>query len=403
METRPDGSQATYSYDGNDNLLTVTDGLNGSEAFVYDPGDRLLQVSSNGQPGETYNYTDNYTGPVNAGGQMTQLLQAHVITYPNGITGTTTFTNGQVSGGRITGIKYTAAGQTLRDFEYGYTAAGVQTDLIQSLTNEAGQQTAYTYDAFNRLTDARQTAGGGSLLHDYQYAYDAANNRHTQTIDGTQTAYAYNPANELQAATTGSQPARTFGYDPAGNQTADSTGPNGAGATALSYNAQSQTTGIVQPGLLGINTLNPTYSGAGQADRTTAAPGTQLRQHRARRHEREQLEHRHPRRRRRTAEQHDRRAKHVRARPRRQPPRPHNRDSGPQRAGPPDRHDNNQLHLRDRHSRISRRRLRPKPRPPNRVHVRPVRQHHLQHPEQRHSALPLPRPIPRPNRPLPRG
>lgn len=63
------------------------------------------------------------------------------------------------------------------------------------------------------------------MIDDYQYTYDGAGNRLTQTVNGTTTSYTYNNANELT-----SDGSTTYNYDANGNLTG-----NGAGLS-LSYN-----------------------------------------------------------------------------------------------------------------------------------------------------------------------
>jgi len=125
----------------------------------------------------------------------------------------------------------------------------------------------YTYDALNRVTAASVTAGTGTS---YSYSYDANGNRTSQTAGSTTTSYAYNAANELCWAYTGSSSnacstaptgAVTYTFDANGNETASSS------SDSLSYNSKNQTTSITYGGTT-LSSL--TYADAAQTQRTVA-------------------------------------------------------------------------------------------------------------------------------------
>ena len=112
-----------------------------------------------------------------------------------------------------------------------------------------GTTVGYTYDGLNRLTDANTTAGGTDHR---SYGYDADGNRTSQTINGTNTTYTYNNAD--QATTTG------YSYDADGNGKTTQTLSN------LTYNPLKQTTAITKSG----TTTNFGYAGDTQDTRTSA-------------------------------------------------------------------------------------------------------------------------------------
>jgi RHS repeat-associated protein len=257
-DAEPGSATTMYGYDGDDDLTSVIDGLYDNETFGYDSAGRLKQVVFNGQTGQTYNYNYNYGQA--QGTNPSQPLNSETIAYPNGIVATWTYSNGQV-----TDINYSGAAGTLQDFRYNYNTTGspsTPTDLIQQETDQPGNVTSYTYDTFDRLTGAAVT-NAGNPVHNYQYAYDGADNRTSETVDGAETGYLYNADNELGTATTGAQ-VRSFGYDADGDQTSDSTG------YSETYNALNQTTSFTD-GLAILNDLSPTYNGPGQSDRLTSS------------------------------------------------------------------------------------------------------------------------------------
>ncbi len=101
----------------------------------------------------------------------------------------------------------------------------------------------------------------GLVTNDYQYSYDAAGNRTSETVPaplvGTVTTTStFNAANQLTARGN-----VTYTYDANGNQTGSSAGQ------ALAYNGANQTTSLQKAG---GSALSATYHGASQVERLTA-------------------------------------------------------------------------------------------------------------------------------------
>jgi YD repeat-containing protein len=83
---------------------------------------------------------------------------------------------------RLTAIAGTRGTTTLTRFAYSYQRAGADTALRQSVTDKANATTAYSYDALERLIQARTTSASGSVGDDLRYAYDAVGNRTSETV-----------------------------------------------------------------------------------------------------------------------------------------------------------------------------------------------------------------------------
>jgi RHS repeat-associated protein len=278
-----DSTSVTYTFDGDGNQTALQD-PSGATAYTYDSMNRMTEKVLPSTAIVTYAYdgVGNLTSMQDAGGsvgyahdqvnELTSLTEPNgavttfaynsafyrtTTAYPNGVTECTTLDASE----RVTVVKAVKLGQptnclstvttTLNSYTYSYLNASARdTSLRTSVTDVTGSKTSYTYDAWNRLTDALSPSAA------YHYTYDANGNRTGQTIGASSTTYSFNAANQLTAAG-----ATTYSYDGNGNQTASSSG------AALAYNPWNQTTSMKAPG---GSPLTMTYTGATQAERLTA-------------------------------------------------------------------------------------------------------------------------------------
>ena len=148
-----------------------------------------------------------------------------------------------------------AGNETLFSYNYTYDAAGNRlTD-----TDGAGRTTSYTYDDLNRLT-AVEYPNGGTVA----YTYDAVGNRLTRTVNGTErTAYTYSATDELLSA----GPV-TYGYDAAGNRINRT---DDAGTTRYAYGPGGRLTDVTLPG---GESVSYTYLPSGERLSRTTDAGT---------------------------------------------------------------------------------------------------------------------------------
>ncbi len=223
-ETFPNGSTDSYGYDPASNLTTLTD-AGGTTTYGYDSANQLTSVTD---PGASTATSLSY----DADGNLTH------VNYPSGALITRTYN----SLDQLTNVsdQYNTGGGTYA-LTYAYTYDG---SLIHTATDVASNVTTYTYDALNRLTEAK-VMNGGTQIRDNAYTLDGVGNIVRSTVNGTTTSYAYNPANEICWSYAGystnscSSPpsgASSYSYDTDGNQTS-----NGAGTT-MTYNALGQMT-----------------------------------------------------------------------------------------------------------------------------------------------------------------
>jgi RHS repeat-associated protein/uncharacterized repeat protein (TIGR01451 family) len=259
--TLPLGMSETYSYDEAGNLTARTDFNGKRTTYAYDVMDRLLSKTpdpSLGQPAVTFTYT--------AAGQRASMTDA---------VGTTTYTydardrltSKRTPHGTLT-YTYDAAGSLLTvrssntngvSIDYGYDemsrlttvkdnrlAAGTTTYEYDPNGNLAatlypnGVQTAYTYNALNRLTQL--TATKDAPLASYAYTLGPAGNRLSVAELGGRTAtYAYDALYRLTGETIGNDPTRSgaisYTYDAVGNRLSRTSTVDGVDSTTDAYDA----------------------------------------------------------------------------------------------------------------------------------------------------------------------
>lgn len=183
------------------------------------------------------------------------------ITYPNGVTQTSTYDDSQ----RIAGVVASKSGNTLTSFTYSYINPANSHDTFLQYSEAAvisgtATTTSNTYDVVNRLS-AQSLSGG--VAHTYQYTYDGDGNRTQQVENGSSTTtYAYNAANEITQAGT-----LTYTFDADGNELTNSAG------LSFTYNAKNQTSNVTAPPP-GSVSLNMSYTGPDQSQRLTAGNST---------------------------------------------------------------------------------------------------------------------------------
>jgi len=253
----------TMSYDGVGNLLGYCDS-GGAVAYAYDAGNRQVSMA---EPGGNCGPTPSLctTFAYNADGERTQ------TTFPGGATLNAGYDSNWNTASMIGKDKN---GAVLTSFSYTYSIGSTDTQLRQTMTENdavASNTYAYAYDALNRLTQATITAGTGTS---YAYTYDSNGNISRRTVGSSTTSYAFNAANELCWAYSGSSSnscsstptgATTYTFDSNGNESGSSTGGS------FSYNPKNQTTATTYGGS-SLGTL--TYLGADQAQRTVAGSTT---------------------------------------------------------------------------------------------------------------------------------
>ncbi|MBP2000771.1 RHS repeat-associated protein [Paenibacillus shirakamiensis] len=241
--------KVSYSYDNNNNQLTVTD-KNGITSRTYDEMNRTVTKSLPKLGTNTYQY-DEITGlPQGNRAEITTDVKGNVTrkvydktnrlsevkanndasytysyyadgtrqtaTYPNGIREEYTYTPAN----RLSTLKNFKGNQVMDSYQYAYDAAGNQLSKDELINNVPKGKTTYAYDVLNRLQSVLEPGGRQTT-----YAFDAAGNRTEQRVkDAAQvktTQYEYNDQNRLnltrEITSEGSAQAVNYHYDNNGN------------------------------------------------------------------------------------------------------------------------------------------------------------------------------------------
>src|SRR5450759_3963331 len=280
------GTCIKYTYDGAGNLKTRID-VTGTSTFTYDFENRVTAKNTPaGNSSVTYDATGNVTKYTDASGSVSYTYDANnnvvdvvepggtktgcgtlgtlctlfayypgnrpkSVKYPNGVT----VAIGYNTPGQETSVTATRGSTVLVSQSYTYVNGTNNVGLRQTVADQAGNNTAYTYDLLNRLKTAVTT---GPAASSYGYIYANAGNITSFLQNGVTTAsYTYNNADEI--TNTG------FTYDANGNLTAK------PGQT-YAYNSLNQTTSITTAG----TPIAMAYADIGQGERTSAGANSYL-------------------------------------------------------------------------------------------------------------------------------
>ena len=230
------GTFISYTYDAAGRRISKSDGAGNTESYTYDAAGRQTVLTL--QDGTTQNYTYNAAGKL-----LSMLLQEAAKTGAS-----MTYAIDEL--GRVS--SQTDAEGTM---SLVYDAAG----NIQSVTDQGGNTTSYTYDSLNRRTsetypDASQTTmtydWSGLLLSKttpsgtaLTFTYDLNGNLLTTTAPGISDTNTYDAKNRLLTATN-SAGTVSYTYDALGRVTQES---QPYGAVDYSYDLSAKTRTMTYP------------------------------------------------------------------------------------------------------------------------------------------------------------
>jgi len=274
--THPAGS-TQYSYDAQGRLVTDTQvvsaaaGANGNPvsstmsygydaaghltSLVYPSGRQLVVTYTDGQPSALGLAKDTGSTPVNLITGLAFEPFGGVSTWQWQLaTGTQSNDKVYDTSGRL--VRYRLGG-LLRDLAYdagsriaSYTHYDANTGAAQASLDQG-----FGYDANGQLTGITTATASWTI------SYDANGNRTGVTLNGTPSTYTTEAtSNKLTSIT---NPARSFGYDSAGNTTSDS------GGYSATYDASGRLATITKAGM----TTTYAYNGQGQRVRKFSSTG----------------------------------------------------------------------------------------------------------------------------------
>jgi len=206
--TNPKGKTTNFSYNPNGNLLTIKDTLGNTTGFTYDSAGELTSKTDTDGHTTTYGYDSS--------GDLTRVTDtlgdATNLSYDGiGRLASITDPNGHTAQASYDGLsRLTAVTDPLNDTtQFKYDVIG----NLTKLTDADGNITRYAYDATNNLVAVTDAMG-----HVTQYGYDADNNRVSfENADDNATAYGYDALNRLVTITDPLSLVTGYAYDPAGN------------------------------------------------------------------------------------------------------------------------------------------------------------------------------------------
>jgi len=197
-----------YSYDGNDNLVKITDANGHQSSFEFDALNRLLNQKDADNNSWKYGYdgVGNRTQKVDAGGQVTSYSyypdnQLAKISYAKPDTATKIFnTNGVIDVTKTAGFAIT----------FGYDKNNNRVSMQDNLGN-----TSWTLNKLNQITQVTD-----SLSQTIKYSYDKVGNKTSLTYpDGRVVSYSYQKNNWLSKVTNPDKSSIKYTTDKVGNVT----------------------------------------------------------------------------------------------------------------------------------------------------------------------------------------
>ena len=200
--------------------LASVDGVlpNDTITFNYDPLGRRVSTAIDGVPSEAvFDPAGRVTSVTNALGTFSYDYDGPSdrlvsMTYPNGLSTSFGYLD-NLNDRRLQRITNSRGGTAISEFLHTYDSPR---NRLNTWSQQAGAQTpvvyALGYNAVNELTAATGTQGG-TVVKTFNYAYDPAQNRASEQVDGgTIRTASYNALNELTTVD-GNAPAATYEWD----------------------------------------------------------------------------------------------------------------------------------------------------------------------------------------------
>jgi RHS repeat-associated protein len=246
------GNQTTYEYDERGNVVYVKDAEGGETRRSYDDRDNMLtETTSEGTTTNVYDDSDNLTQTTDPYGNVTKytynaLKKVTSMTDPLGRVTTNAYDEQK-------GLLLKAVDAVGNETDYAYEPLGsnlTSTTVVAKEDPTHPRVTSYGYDRLGRLSSETDPSGATT-----SYAYDANNNRASQTVtrtraDGTQeqltTSFEYDADSRLTKTTYPDGTFTTVAYNELGKQT--STKDQLGRETKYEYDSQGRLFRTTRPG-----------------------------------------------------------------------------------------------------------------------------------------------------------
>jgi RHS repeat-associated protein len=254
--TLPDGSTEQYSYNADDDLVTLTDNRDAPTGqpgrvttYTYDALDQLIEEDAPASSGGSSLPPPVTQFQYDGTGDLTQ--ETDPAPFPG-------------SGAPVTQYQYNPLGELQAVLEPSPTTGAAAPQItytydldrnVTSVSDELGRVTKYTYDSLNELT-AEVDAAGGTTRFDYDRIGRLL--AKTDPLGNTSEA-TYDPRNRMVSQTDALGNTNKFAYDNVGNLTSETDALGNT--TSYKYNADNELIQVTEPDPDGSGPLPaPVYS-----------------------------------------------------------------------------------------------------------------------------------------------
>ncbi len=256
----------TSAYDQDGNRTSSALSINGTSDYLnnytYDNLDRETSVTQQGQAGGDYVAPKRVNLSYNNNGQITGVSTYADLAATENVYSSSYGYNGA---SELTGLTYTAQGNTLAGYTWTFNSLGEITSFLNS--QHSNEDLTYSYDPAGQLTGA---TGVNDPSLDEGYVYDATGNRQSTTTGSTTTSSTTGANNTL--ITDGTY---NYEYDADGNRIEQTDIATDA-YTTYAYDYRNELTSVTSYTAAGVvtQTVTYTYDAVGrQVSETVAVAG----------------------------------------------------------------------------------------------------------------------------------
>ena len=204
-----------YTFDGNNNLLTVTDSISGTDyEYRYDALNRCVYTcidaaELNSPVYLSYLYNDSALTVTET---LTGLINGIVAPYYQNVYQFDVF-------GRLESISQTGTGLTAKSVDYVYNLNGQRISAEYQQNGDTVSESAWVYDVAGKVSSIQHKTASDAVFAEYDFTWDAGNRiTEFETVDGT-AEYTYDKTGQLTGADYDYITDELYTYDSNGNRT----------------------------------------------------------------------------------------------------------------------------------------------------------------------------------------